>query len=647
MAPNIKWKRSNLQLFSSTRSKDTSPLSSATVDTPSSPLQLAISSTLPLSHASAPHNNCTTTIIQTTEAASLPTALTLPEIILCVAEFLSRSTLAQCSLVCKDWRVIFQPLLFRIIEAADFDSPEFVRSFQNHTRFATSIEWIQEITPILPPPKKHTWHRIFRRKATPLKPSIDNRKPFEQLENSLLAGETPALETLSVRIQNQDPNLILRLSASTVVNLQISTRGYPARKPRVYLEDILQAYPNLVNLTLEGLFTLTSRLLKDADLHASGGGAGSVTSPTIPIIGATVAGGAGLTISAPFAVVTPENSANTPIPNMHHYSQVAIAAATAASSSTSSTRFRSESSTTNAKDNASEQRLSAIQTLNLRLVDISQDHLIAISALIPRLQALLIEEFLVPDMMIKIYRWTWSKEFIQSLRISFPQLQSIRLAIPFDTIKEDTIVEILKAFPLLKTVGFRNSCFGRVAMETLQEHCKLVECLDVSFGNANREFKPSLLRFLQSWPKLRELEADGHIFHLDTPLDDDVPTTIPWACTRLEKLICGFQGTESMIFQHLSQFPMLSSLTISYPAMNIFPIESTLAWMVKATRMEYFWFLQYRHLPLDRSTVQWVLTHWPNLKTLHVAGGLIEQKEIVKQWCRDAQRLSLVVEYDR
>ncbi|KAF9995747.1 hypothetical protein BGZ65_008610, partial [Modicella reniformis] len=289
---------------------------------------------------------------------------------------------------------------------------------------------------------------------------------------------------------------------------------------------------------------------------------------------------------------------------------------------------------------------SSVQTLNLRLVDISQEGLVALSKLMPNLKSLLIEEFLVPDMMIKIYRWIWSTEFIHSLRTAFPHLRSLRFAIPFDNIKEDAIIEILKSFPLLTTVGFRNSYFGRRALETLQEHCKQVDCLDVSFACADpdREFKGALLRFLQTWTPLRELEADGVVFHLDTPMDDDVPNRIPWACTKLEKLVCGFQGSESQIFQHLSQFPMLSNLTISNPSLSISPIENTLAWMIHSTRMEYFWFSQYRQVPVDKAAVKWMLQHWPNLKKLHVAGGSFEHKENVKQWCRDAQRLSLIID---
>ncbi|KAF8921752.1 hypothetical protein BGZ58_003895, partial [Dissophora ornata] len=271
-----------------------------------------------------------------------------------------------------------------------------------------------------------------------------------------MAGQTPLLEQLSVRVQNQDPNLTLRLSASTVVNLQISTRGYPARKPRMYMEDILQAYPNLINLTLEGLFTLGSHLYKE------GGHLPFI--PPLPMAGAalaTVPATAGLTISPPVQAPTP----------LTEFSPSATSMAT-----------------TNVKGKGVV-RPSSIQTLNLRLVDISQNCLIALSALLPNLTALLIEEFLMPDMMIRIYRWTWSSEFIQSLQSAFPHLQSLRLAFPFENIKEDTIIEILKSFPLLTTVGFRNAHFGKRAMETLQEHCKYIECLDVSFANGDRELK--------------------------------------------------------------------------------------------------------------------------------------------------------------
>jgi hypothetical protein len=288
---------------------------------------------------------------------------------------------------------------------------------------------------------------------------------------------------------------------------------------------------------------------------------------------------------------------------------------------------------------------SSIESLSLRLVDISQEGLLALAREMPRLSSLLIEEFLVPDMMIKIYRWTWSPQFIHSLRDTIPRLTSIRMAFPFDSIKEDTIIEILKSFPLLTTVGFRNSYFGTRALEVMQEHCKFVECLDVSFGNS-RGFKGALIQFLQTWTRLREFEADGFVFSLDKPVDDDVPRT-PWACTKLEKLVCGFSGTDSMIFQHLSQLPHLTSLTISYPSMNIAPIETTLAWMAKSTKVEYFWFPQVRHVPVERGSILWILDHWPHLKTLHVAGGLVAQREIVRQWCREAGRPQLVVEFDR
>ncbi|KAG0304648.1 hypothetical protein BGZ98_005247, partial [Dissophora globulifera] len=559
-------------------------------------------------------------------------ALAIPEIMLAIAAFLNRQSLTHCALVCKDWNAIFQPLLFRVILAADFDRPDFVHAFQNHTRFATSIEWIQE-SPTYPPPvpKKSAWHRFFRRRtlssssSSSLRPiATMSRKPFEQLEHSLLAGQTPSLETLSVRVQNQDPNLILRLAASTVTNLQISTRGYPARKPRLYMEDILHSYPNLVHLTLEGLFTLGSHLLEERGFDATQHPyfpAPLPAPPPGPILAtAAVTTTTGLTISSPFPAPSPTPQASS-------------------SSSTTHT------SVVGVKGKAVD-RSSSIESLSLRLVDISQDGLLALSALLPQLKSLLIEEFLVPDMMIKTYRWTWSPTFVRSLRTAFPHLQSLRFAFPFENIKEDTIVEILKSFPLLTTVGFRNAHFGERAMETLQEHCKFVECLDVSFGYGDYRFKAALLLFLQTWPRLRELEADGVIFHLDTPIDAGVMRT-PWACTKLEKLLCGFYGTESMIFQHLSQFPMLSHLTIAHPSLTISSIDTTLAWMARSTKMEYFWFTQQRNQVLERDTIQWFLKHWPNLKKLHVAGGVNEQKEVVRQWCRDAQRLSVVVETDR
>ncbi|KAF9428021.1 hypothetical protein BGZ76_002098 [Entomortierella beljakovae] len=609
MKPTLKWKRSNRQLFSSTKDKENPPTSSSS----------SAANTLP----SFSVNNQLTSIQLSPSIA----ALAIPEIILSIAEYLNRSSLINCALVCRDWCTIFQPLLFRVIQASDFDRIGFAEAFHEHACFANSIEWIQESPIELPPPKKNTWQRIFRKKS-PVKPLIFNRKPFEQLENSLIAGQTPALEKLSVRIQNQDPNLILRLPTNTVNNLQISTRGYPARKPRIYIEDILRAYPSLVSLTLEGLYTLAT--------HLSEGDSGNSTPPSsghfqvhtyLPQISA--AGTLGSTASA---AVTTATEISSPM---------SIQSPPVTSSGCGSVSVIN----TGKGKNKSVERASMIQTLKLRLVDISQDGLIAISTLLPRLHSLLIEEFLMPDMMIKIYRWTWSTEFITSLQTSFPHLRSLRLAFPFDNMKESTIVEILKAFPLLTTVGFRNSHFGKDALETLQEHCRFVECLDVSFGYANREFKGALIRFLQTWPRLRELEADGIIFHLDRPVDENVQRT-PWACTNLEKLVCGFHGTDSMIFQHLSQFPKLSYLTISYPSINIFPVESTLAWMANCTRMEYFWFCQHRHLALDKSSIIWILNNWPNMKKLHVAGGVTQQKDNVKQWCKDAQRNSLIVEYD-
>ncbi|KAF9363628.1 hypothetical protein BGX34_003670 [Mortierella sp. NVP85] len=436
-----------------------------------------------------------------------------------------------------------------------------------------------------------------------------------------MAGQTPTLKKLSVRVLNQDPNHILRLSASTVANLQISTRGYPARKPRMYMEDILRAYPNLVNLTLEGLFVLTSHL------HETGSQA---SEPAL--------------FSSTSLLGQPALPAHTPPMNTVLSTD---AEAQISSSSSTSTTANDTQALTVVDNNTADRWNSAsqIQSLNLRLVDVSQEGLVALSKLMPNLKSLLIEEILGSDIMIKIYRWTWSTEFIHSLRTSFPHLRSLRFAIPFDKIQEDAIVEILKSFPLLTTVGFRNACFGRRALETIQEHCKQVDCLDISFASANLELKPALLRFLQSWPQLRELEADGMIFHLDTPTDDGV-LRLPWACTKLEKLVCGFRGSESVIFQHLSQFPLLSSLTISGRSMSLSPIETTLALMANSTRMEYFWFSRDR--PLDKAAVRWMLQHWPNLKKMHVAGSeTFQYMPNVQQWCRDAQRFSLIVEYGR
>ncbi|KAF8924613.1 hypothetical protein BGZ58_001620 [Dissophora ornata] len=402
----------------------------------------------------------------------------------------------------------------------------------------------------------------------------------------------PLLERLSVQIQGQDPNITLRLSARTVVNLLVSSRGYVPGKPRMYMEDILQAYPKLINLTLEGLFALSSH-----------------QPPFIP-----------------------------PLPR-------ATPAAVATTLFTESSPLATSMATANAEGEGVV-CLSSVQTLNLRQVHISQDGLLALSALLPKLTGLLIEEYIVPSVLIRIYRWSWSIEFIQNLRSAFSHLWSLRFAFPLDSIDEDTIIEILKSFPDLTTVGFRNAYFGERAMETLQEHCKSVECLDVSFAKGDRcELKGALLRFLQTWPQLRELEADGVIFDLDEPVDAGVTKAL-WACTKLEKLVCGFRGTESMIFQHLSQFPMLSHLTITTPALKISPIKSTLAWMVKSTRMEHFRFASRRNVPLNKATFRWMLQHWPKLKKLHVAGGVIDQRAKVKQWCREAQRLGFVIEYD-
>ncbi|KAF8920087.1 hypothetical protein BGZ58_004428, partial [Dissophora ornata] len=146
-------------------------------------------------------------------------------------------------------------------------------------------------------------------------------------------------------------------------------------------------------------------------------------------------------------------------------------------------------------------RSSSVQTLNLRLVYISKNGLIAQSAMLPNLTAPLIEECLVPDVMINIYGWTWSSAFIQNLHVAFPRLQSLRFAPPFKNINENMIVKILKSFPLLTTVGFRHAYFGKRAMETLQGHCKYIECLDVSFGNGgHRELNGTLCDFCKRDP---------------------------------------------------------------------------------------------------------------------------------------------------
>ncbi|KAG0084232.1 hypothetical protein BGZ93_000433 [Podila epicladia] len=667
MVPTLKWKRSKSSLYQ----KEPMPPSSSSSSSSSPPTTLQ--SLLQKTKDSASANSNTSRISskdRKNKAKHPPqivsSALIIPEVVLSIACFLNRSTLARCARVCKYWNSIFQPLLFRYIESTDFDRPDFVHAFQEHSRFATSIEWIQE--PIRPPsPKKHAWHKIFRRRAD--KPPA--QKQFEQLEQSL-AGETPALETLSVRIQNQDPNIILRLPASTVINLQISTRGYPAKKPKVYMEDILDSYPHLVNLTLEGLFTLTTRLV-----HSNQGSESTIYPPPALLMNDqgnnTIAT---LLPIPPTVIANAHPSGSTPAgatgsgsgSGEGMLSDPAVMSSSSSSSSISSLSTTSSisstvstSSTTRARA-ANTRTSSLIETLKLRLVDVSQEGLLALSAFLPRLESLLIEEFLVPDMMIKIYRWTWSTEFIHSLKESFPHLRVLRLAIPFDVIKEDTIVEILKAFPNLTTVGFRNSYFGQRALKTMQECCKNVDCLDISFGFSSREFKRDLLLFLQANTSLREFEADGMIFHLDRSAedeeDDDMvvggpnhsvpqPLVLPWACTKLEKLVCGFQGTDSAIFQFLSRFPLLENLTVTYPSLNLSPVESTLGWLVKSNKIKYFWFSQYRNLPMDKSSIQWMLTHWPNLKTLHVAGGGVVQREVIRQMFKDAQRLSVNVEYDR
>lgn len=675
MVPTLKWKRSKSSLNSP--KEPTPPSSSSSSSSPPSTFHSFLQKT----------KDSTSTDSNTSRISSkdrknkdkhppqvVSSALIIPEVVLSIAHFLNRRTLAQCTRVCKHWNDIFQPLLFRYIESSDFDRPDFVQAFQQYSRFATSIEWIQE--PIRPPsPKKHAWHKIFRRRAEKPAP----QKQFEQLEQSL-AGETPALETLSVRIQNQDPNIILRLPASTVVNLQISTRGYPAKKPKVYMEDILASYPHLVILTLEGLFTLTTRLVDSSRQGSEStiypppallmndqnntvaallpmsttitsnavsppgsnqGGATTIITTTT----ATGSLGSGEGMISDLAVMSPSSSSSSSISSL----------------STSSTTSSTSASTTRAWT-TNIRTCSFIETLKLRLVDVSQEGLLALSEFLPRLESLLIEEFLVPDMMIKIYRWTWSTEFIHSLKESFPHLRVLRLAIPFDVIKEDTIVEILKTFPNLTTVGFRNSYFGQRALKTMQECCKNVDCLDISFGFSSREFKRDLLLFLQANTILREFEADGMIFHLDRSAEDEdeddmvvggpnhsvpQPLVLPWACTKLEKLVCGFQGTDSAIFQFLSRFPLLENLTVTYPSLNLTPVESTLGWLAKSNKIQYFWFSQYRHLPMDKSSIQWMLTHWPNLKTLHVAGGGFIQREAIRQMFKDAQRLSVHVEYDR
>ncbi|KAF9903512.1 hypothetical protein BX616_001600 [Lobosporangium transversale] len=664
MTPRLKWKRSQ-QLSSSIKDKDNVSYPSSSSSSSSNALPPSPARKLNLSSLLTSYKQRTNQ-----PALSVSCALTIPEILLLIAAFLNRPSLLSCVLVCKKWHNIFQPLLFHAIQPTDFDRPDFMTMFELYAHFASSLSWIQELPIASSIPKKNTWRRIFRRGLS-TKPLLPTKKPFEQLKDCLSNSSTPALKSLSVRLQNQDPNLVLSLSASTVASLTISTRGYPARKPRMYVEDILRTYPHLIHLTLEGLYILTSYQAE----HGSALNSSSPAHAYLPSIAASNA--AGLIIPATAANTAASLSISSPVAQtldeiIEEQTQVQEEEQEVGSSNLTSHWPQSFTAQVISEDGGDQNQSTgqagqqyskrdkgkakvskevnrlcpSVQTLNLRLVDISQDGLLALSGLLPNLKNLLIEEFLVPDMMIKIYRWTWSTTFIRSLRDAFPHLRSIRLAFPFDNIKEDTIVEILRSFPLLTTVGFRNSFFGKRAMETLQTCCPYVECLDVSFGCAIRGFKGSLLRFLQSWPRLRELEADGVIFHLDEPMDDEVQRQ-PWACTKLEKLVCGFQGTESMIFQHLSQFPRLSSLTISSPSLTLSPIESTLARLERLTRMEYFWFSQLRQRPLDKATILWILRHWPHLKKLHLAGGAFEQKEDVKQWCRDAHRLSLLVEYDR
>ncbi|KAG0288769.1 hypothetical protein BGZ98_004145, partial [Dissophora globulifera] len=491
--------------------------------------------------------------------------LVIPEILLAIAAFLSRHFLAQCALVCKEWNAVFQPLLFRVVLATDFDHPNFLHAFQNYSRFVTSIECVQGSSTSLPA-ASNAWRRFCHRVALSSSYSssmssssrpfaILSRRPFEQLQNSLLPGQTPLLESLFVQIQNQDPNCILRLSASTVSNLWINTGGYLAKRARLYMEDTLRSYPNLIHLTLEGRFTLSSRLFEEQ---------GFDNTPRLDVKGKAV------------------------------------------------------------------DRSFSLESLHLRLVGISQEELLALSVLLPRLKSLLFEESLTPNIMVKTYHWKWSSSFVQLLRTAFPHLQSLRFAFLFDSIKEDTIIEILRSFPRLTTVGFRNAHFGKRAMETLREYCKFVECLEVSFARSCSEefrtqFKAELLRSFRAWSGLRELVVSEIIFYLDVPIDAGV-IRAPWACIQLEKLVCGFHGPESMIFQFISQFPMLTHLTITQPPLNISCIDTTLAWMSRSTKIEYLSFEQHRKYPLKRETFQWLLNHLPNLKKVHVAGTVSEHQ---------------------
>ncbi|KAG0299075.1 hypothetical protein BGZ98_010358 [Dissophora globulifera] len=552
-------------------------------------------------------------------------ALAIPEILMVIALFLNRHSLTNCARVCKGWKAVFQPQLFSVICAADFDLPGFVHAFQNNIPAVTSIEWIQESLPRLPASSKESvWRHIYRTTAlfgssssSPSSRTLAtlNLEPFVQLEQCLLAEPMPSLKSLSVRVQNNDPNCILRLATTTIVNLQISTTGYRpmALWPLLYMEDILEHCPNLVHLTLEGIFTLGSRSLRKQAVLTPGPAASLATAVATTAIC--------LNISSPFP---------SPFLGPH----------------TSPSSLSAHNSAVGVWNRAA-QRPSSIESLTLRQVNISQDELLALRDLLPKLKSVLIEELLTHNEMIRTYYWTWSPTFTRSLRTAFPHIQSLRLAFMFEIIEEKTIVEILQSFPLLTTVGFRNARFGQRAMEALQQHCKLVECLDVSLVYGDERFKAELnaelLHFLQTWPHLRELEAEGVIFHIEAPIRSNVIRK-SWACTKLEKLVCGFQGTESTIFQHLSQFPMLWHLMIVHPSLIISSVDTTLAWMARSTKIEYFWFKQQHGQLLKKGTIEWFLKHWPNLKKLHVAGGAIEQKKAAKKWRREAQRLGVDVE---
>ncbi|KAF9426675.1 hypothetical protein BGZ94_006164 [Podila epigama] len=706
MAPSLKWKRPKSQQpdapapttiytfdhnnnsFSTTENADTDTTITKT---------LTVTMTIPKSKNKDKNKKQPT---PTPVAPAVAQALAIPEIILCIAVFLRRPTLAQCAQVCKHWHTLFQPLLFRHIYSADFDRPSFVHAFENHAQFTTSIDWIQFPIPP-PPPKKQPWRRIFRRKELP----PPTEKTFLELEKRLIsAGHTPALETLSVRILNQDPNLVLRLPANSVLNLKISIRGYPPKKPKIYIEDILVSYPHLVNLVLEGLYILTTRqpydivdqpqtpkpdpvpprptmlMLQGNVYHHRNNEdtlvnslAGVSLDQSTSVSGSSTLAGSGTESGAGVGSSSGSGSGSGTSTNTSTDMGTDMGSGTDAATTAVETVQPNNTISTfdwniyqEKLKKTGKKKTSSIRALEIRLVDISQDDLLDLSEYFPRLESILIEEFLVPDMMIKIYRWEWSTEFIHSFKMSYPHLRIIRFAIPFDVIKEDTIVEILKSFPQLTTVGFRNSCFGQRALKTMQEHCKNVDCLDISFGFSSREFKKDLLRFLQSNTKLREFEADGMIFHLDRAptaeeenLDSEElysngprrmprrhPIALNWACTNLVKLVCGFQGTDSAIFRFLSGFPLLECLTVTCPSLNLSPVKSTLGWLARSNQIKYFWFSHYRHLPMEKNSIDWMIAHWPNLRTLHVAGGGATQREAIQQMFKDAQRYSVHIEHD-